>query len=271
MRSTPAFLLFVLLIPAAVRGQAPTEPVSRADVAVSTGWFTADRPVANNCCSSWSAGLFKGVSAGYYWTDHLKTEGAVASPGETDGYGSSSEPLANGAFGYTSERHRYSGTKFSIAQIYQFGHNSTFHPFVDGGVDVDRERDTIDRYVSTPSAQPQDERTAISIRARAFAGAGFKAYFSERAFFRGEARFAGGPSPKQMTWTAGVGVDFGEGKGRLRAGPPASHAVPRGREPVDVWAGYAAKLKTHTVVDVTPAGCERFTASVVAVDATASC
>ena len=169
-------------------------------------------------------------------------------------------------FRYTSERHRYSGTKFSIAQIYQFGHNSTFHPFVEGGVDVDRERDAIDRYVSTPSAQPQDERTAISIRTRAFAGAGFKAYFSERAFFRGEARFAGGPSPKQMTWTAGVGVDFGQGKGRLRAGPPASHAIPRGREPADVWAGYAAKLKTHTVVDVTPAGCERFTALVVAVD-----
>jgi hypothetical protein len=36
-------LLALLLVPAAVRGQSPAGPVSRADVAVSTGWFAADR------------------------------------------------------------------------------------------------------------------------------------------------------------------------------------------------------------------------------------
>jgi hypothetical protein len=287
MGPTTAVLLFLLLIPTYVHAQSTTDPVSRADVTVSTGWFTADRPVQADCCSSWSAGLFKGVSAGYYWTDHLKSEGAFSAPGQTNAYGSSSERLANGSFRYTSERHSYDGPKFSIAQIYQFGHNSTFHPFVVAGVDVDRERDSIDRYVSTTSIQIEDERTETSIRTRAFAGAGFKAYFTERAFFRGEARFAGGPSPNQMTWTAGVGVDLGGARRQTGpAGRPAavsevepqrlnlrggtsesrSHAVARAHEAPEVWRAYVSRLATGAEVDVTAAGGERFVALFVDAD-----
>jgi hypothetical protein len=266
MRRTPAVLTFLLLVPAALRAQS-TEPVSRADVAVATGWFAADRPVEGSYRSLWSAGLFKGVSAGYYWTDHLKTEASAAAPGTTEGYGSSSQRLANGSFRYTSEHHTYDGVKVSIAQIYQFGHNSTFHPFVVGGVDVDRERDAIERYVSTASALSEDERTAIAIRTRAFAGAGFKAYFSERAFFRGEARFGGGRSPNQMTWTAGVGVDLGGARPLAVADGTAAHKAARGQEPVDVWRDYVSRLRTGAAVDVKAAGNDRFTGKFVAADA----
>jgi hypothetical protein len=264
MQSTAAVFLFLLVLPAAVRGQSAVEPVSRADVAVSAGWFTADRPIEGSCCSSWSAGLFKGVSAGYYWTDHLKTEAAAAVPGTTEAYGGSSERLANGSFRYTSEHHSYDGTKLSIAQVYQFGRNSTFHPFIVAGIDVDRERDTIDRYTSTASIQSEEGRTETSIRTRAFAGAGFKAYFAERAFFRGEARFAGGPSPNQMTWTAGIGVDFGRGR---PAAAPDTRAAPRAPESPDVWRAYASRLQTGSLVDVTPAGSDPFVAAFVAADA----
>jgi hypothetical protein len=42
-----------------------------------------------------------------------------------------------------------------------------------------------------------------------FAATGFKAYFNERAFFRGEARFTPNHDGiNQMIWTAGVGIDF---------------------------------------------------------------
>src|SRR4051812_49800093 len=136
MRCFAAGLALLMFTPAAVRGQTTVQPVSPVDVAVSTGWFAADRQVAGNCCSLWSAGLFKGVSAGYYWTDHLKTEASAATPGTTESYGSFSERLATGSFRYTLEHHRYDGLKLSIAQIYQFGHNSTFHPFIVGGVDL---------------------------------------------------------------------------------------------------------------------------------------
>jgi hypothetical protein len=72
-------------------------------MAVSTGWFAAGRSIAATCCSSRSGGLFKGVSGGVYWADHLKTEATVAAPGTTEGYGNSSEPLANGSDRFTDE------------------------------------------------------------------------------------------------------------------------------------------------------------------------
>jgi hypothetical protein len=265
MRRSSAAFVVLLLIPAVVRGQSPPS-VSRADVAVSAGWFAADREGEGGCCGVWSPGLFKGVSGGYYWTDHLKTEATVAAPGATEGYTFFSERLANGSSRYTSEQHRYDGTKFSIAQTYQFGRNSTFHPFVTAGLDVDRERDAIDRYTSTASSAVETERVETAIRTRAFAGVGFKAYFSERAFFKGEARFAGRRRPDQMTWTAGVGVDLGGRELPGAAVETPSHAVPRGREPVDVWRGYASQLTIGALVDVTPAGSGRFVAELRAVD-----
>ena len=267
MRHTVAVFVLVFLAPAAARGQSSTEPVSRADVAVSTGLFTADRSIDGSCCSSWSAGLFKGASAGYYWTDHLKTELAIAAPGTTEGYGSFSQSLVNGSFRFTSERHSYDSTKLSIAQTYQFGRNSTFHPFVAGGVDIDREADTIERYISAPSLQSEDERVETSVRYRAFAGVGFKAYFSERAFFKGEARFAAGRRADQMTWTAGVGVDLGEHGRDGAAEDTRSHDAPRAQEPTEVWRGYASQLKTGALVDVRLAGEDRFTAALVTADA----
>jgi opacity protein-like surface antigen len=267
MQCTTAVLLSTLLAPAVARAQSPVEPLVKADVAASTGWLAADQSIEGSCCSWWSSGLYKGVSAGYYWTDHLKTEAGVANPGTTEAYGSFSERLANGTVRYTSERHRYEGTTFSIAQIYQYGRNATFHPFVIGGVEVERERDTIDRYVSTSSTGSETEHIETSMRTRAFAGAGFKAYFSDRAFFRGEARFAGGQSPVQMTWTAGVGVDLGGARGPAAAPEArAPRAAPRGAEPPDVWRAYVSRLPTGSLIDVTPAGSERFIAALVAVD-----
>ena len=253
MRTTTAIFLFLLLVPAAVRGQSPAGPVSRADVAVSAGWFAEDRSSEGTCCLPWSAGLFKGVSAGYYWTDHVKTEVAFASPGTTEGYDAFSERLANGSYRYTSEHHRYDGTKFTIGQVYQFGRNETFHPFLIGGVDVERERDVIERYVSTAPIPSDDQHTAISTRTKAFAGAGFKAYFSERTFFRGEARFAS-RSPHEMTWTAGVGVDLGGGRRPASSDVTPRGAVARSREPVEVWRAYVSQLEIGAVVDVAATG-----------------
>jgi len=94
MHCSATVLLFLLLVPAAVRGQSPVEPVTRADVAISTGWVAENRSIDDgSCCSSWSSGLFKGVSAGYYWTDHLKTEAGVGDPGTTEAYGTVTERL----------------------------------------------------------------------------------------------------------------------------------------------------------------------------------
>jgi outer membrane protein with beta-barrel domain len=271
MRVVPLLLVAGVLSPALAAAQPAPPPVSRLDLTVSTGWFAADRNASSDCCNSgWSAGLFKGVAAGFYWTDHLKTEIGFAAPGSTEGYGFSSRVLPNGLTSYTSEDHHIDGTKVSIAQIYQFGRNSTFHPFIVGGADIDREHDTIERFTSSSSSShTTDTRIETSIRARAFAGTGFKAYFSDRAFFRGEARFAGGRQHGgQMTWTAGVGVDLGGGSGtKTTVAEAAPHSTPRSQEPLDVWRNYTSGLKTGAVVDVKAAGSDSFIAELVAADA----
>lgn len=264
MRLTVAFLVLLILAPAA-SGQSPTTPLTplvRADLAASAGLFTADRKTIEACCSSssWSAGLFKGAGAGLYWTDHLKTEAEVAFPGQTQSYNYFSERIAANQYRYTQEKHSYSDRRVSLAQVYQFGRNATFHPFVLGGVDVDRERETVERYVSTPAGRIDEIRSdATTTRARPFAGVGFKAYMSERAFFRGEIRVAGkNGRADQLVWKAGVGIDF----------PSRRSAAVRAAEPVDRWRAYAGRLQAGSLVSVAIAGGERFQADFLSADST---
>src|SRR5438045_421983 len=151
MRRATYILVLLAALPAIAHAQPASGPasgpLSRADIAASVGWFAADRAAPGDCCSSWSSSLFRGVSGGYYWTDHLKTQIEIAAPGPTEGYGVESQLLPNGRFTYTYDEHAYRDTRLSIAQAYQFGRNAMFHPYVLAGVDVDRERDDTSRSV----------------------------------------------------------------------------------------------------------------------------
>ena len=272
MRQCVSVLVMLMLLPSAAHSQPAATPLPRVDVAAATGWFAADRSIrGDGCCSSWSSSLFKGVSGGYYWTEHLKTEVELAAPGPTEGYTVRSERLASNLFRYFSEEHRISADRVSLSQAYQFGHNSSFHPFVRAGVDIDRERDDIERHVQTGGVFEEQHSIASDTRIRPFAGVGFKAYFNERAFFRGEARFSPSRgSIDQMAWTAGVGIDLGGRRRTTRAvadsTPPAPDKSLRAPEPIDRWRDYAAKLRTGDRVDVATAGGKRLVADLVAVD-----
>jgi Outer membrane protein beta-barrel domain len=272
MRHRASVLVVLVFLPSAVRGQPLSPSLPRVDVAAATGWFAADRSIRGvGCCSSWSSSLFKGVSGGYYWTEHLKTEVELAAPGPTEGYTVLSEQVAVNRFRYISEEHRVSAHTVSLSQAYQFGHNSTFHPFVRAGVDIDRERDDVERRISSGNAFEEQHSVSTDTRFRPFVSTGFKAYFNERAFFRGEARFT--PNHEgldQMAWTAGVGIDLG---GRRRttqvpadASSSARAAPVRAPEPLERWRDYAAHLKIGDRVDVATAGGRRLVADLAAVD-----
>ena len=269
MRLRASVFVALAFLPSVAHGQPAPPPITRVDVAAATGWFAADRSVGDGCCSSWSSSLFKGVSAGYYWTDHLKTEAELAAPGPTEGYTGFSERLASGSYRYTSEEHTITAARLSLSQAYQFGHNAIFHPFVRGGVDIDREHDDIDRHISTNTSQAEEHSATTGTRVRPFTGIGFKAYFTERAFFKGEAKFNFGRSQlNQMAWTAGVGVDLSGRRPPATPGPlteTAPVAQPRG-EGRDVWRAYASLLHIGSVVDVAVAGGSRFTATFASVD-----
>src|SRR5438309_1179472 len=99
----------------------------------------------------------------------------------------------------------------------------------------------LDRHTCISGLRPfETEETSSSnrIRARGFTGAGFKAYVSERAFFKGEMKLDIGQSLNQVTWKAGVGVDLTVPRRAARVSRSAPAAGPRGRETVDVWRAY---------------------------------
>lgn len=185
-------------------------PWSRGDVTASTGFFSANHIVAGESGGpDWSASLFKGLGAGFYWSEHLKTEIEAGWPGTTEAYGYFSTRLPDGSASYTYEEHTFRAFNVSAALLYQFGRNSFFHPFVGTGIQATRERDEIERTTQTSRGPAHtDVGDTIAVRARPFITTGFKAYVSDRAFFRGDVKLDVGNRVEQVVWRAGVGVDF---------------------------------------------------------------
>lgn len=214
-RATLAIMAITLLglasTPATGLCQAPgaTVPRTPIDVTASIGAFGANHQVAGVGGANWSSSLFKGLGIGYYWSDHVKTEIEAAWPGPTEAYGYFPTRLADGTTAFAYDEHSFRTFNLSAGQLYQFGRNSFFHPFAGAGVDVSRERDRNERTTETSRGPARKDITdATVVRARPFVTTGFKAYFSERAFFRGELKLDVGSRVEQMVWKAGFGVDF---------------------------------------------------------------
>jgi hypothetical protein len=186
----------------------PPAPLARGDVAASTGFIGtthAEAPIYNR----WANSGLGDISGGFYWTDHLKTEIDLLRAGEATAYGSE---RAGSPGSYVQLTHHYRSGVFAAGQSYQFGRNAFFHPFVTAGVSVDRERQSHERTVYLSSAGravlPTEIRTETRVRARPFVATGFKAYFSERGFFRTDLKLDIQSGVEQVAWKAGFGVDF---------------------------------------------------------------
>jgi len=215
-------LAVALLLPGLARAQVPgpgiPPPTMPAwDAAGSVGWFNV-RTVAivhSDRYSSWKPLLVGTLSAGRYWTENVKTEIDVGLTTEisTTNY----EP-------YDPEVHfgccqtRTDSThlvKVSVGQVYQFGHNSRFHPFVGAGIDLDiarvrsvRPEQRVWPYSGSSGSVPERRAESTTRTPRAFAVAGFKAYVSRRAFFRNDVRISAGKALHQFSVRIGFGVDF---------------------------------------------------------------
>jgi hypothetical protein len=206
-------MALVLLSPGGVVAQS-RPPVARADFTVATGAFGKrheERPRDDRFTSTAVGELIGGL----YWTDHLKTEMAVAWTGEASRFDQELLPGSLARLFYFENKYR--SLVASAAQSYQFGRNAFFHPFVTAGIDVDRERYTKDRpaqssFVGGPQPHtiviPASKTTETRVQTRPFAGVGFKGYLSRGGFFRTDLKvgFAGGV--EQITWRAGFGADF---------------------------------------------------------------
>ena len=190
----------------------------RADAHVAAGWQNLHKPQPQPSYNDWlNAILYGGAGAGWYWTDHLKTQidigaGTRGHQYRTDQFVIDRMPA------YASSRVAIRETTVSVSQQYQFFHNQWFHPHVGAGVEAVRETSTEEyqpvvifdnatrssRVVSAAHTTGPERR----VFARAFGEGGFKAYMTPRAFFIGDMRVMFRSGIDEVLFRAGFGFDF---------------------------------------------------------------
>jgi hypothetical protein len=166
---------------------------------------------------NFEGGFFGAASAGWYWTENLKSE--VEFSARTTGRIWVTEPIAfNGGQTYFPTDKRFSRQTIAIGQQYQFFHNAWFHPHLGAGANFTFERSTLHRAagsvydpVTRTSRLVSPERTEpthTDFRVNPFVEAGFKAYMTPRTFFRSDLRVAFHHGVDDVVTRFGFGFDF---------------------------------------------------------------
>jgi hypothetical protein len=167
--------------------------------------------------SSWADSLFGGPSMGWYWTDHLKTEIDAGAGTTASAY--ASEPLViNGRTSYSFIDSSVTRRAAGISQHYQFFRNAWFHPYVGAGATITWQRVTerigpvfiYDEASRTSRVVSPERREGphTQVLWRPHVGTGFKAYMTQRAFFRSDLRVSLGHGVEDLAVRFGFGVDF---------------------------------------------------------------
>jgi hypothetical protein len=194
-------------------------PVSRADTHFVIGWqnLNKEQP-GSQSFNNWVNGIvYGGAGAGWYWTDHLKTQ--VDFGAGTEGDQHRYEPIVgNGQTVSVSSLFRVRQQSLAVSQQYQFFRNQWFHPHVGAGIDIARETTTeqysaifvfdsatrTSRQLEPPRNEGPDHRTI----ARPFAEVGFKAYMTRKAFFTADTRLMYRKGLDEVLFRLGFGIDF---------------------------------------------------------------
>jgi hypothetical protein len=223
MRTFTLAIGAVLLVSgtAAAQTEAPAASVPRADFHAVIGWQNLRQDAGSDSFetfNNWTNGIFYGgAGAGWYWTEHIKTQVDVGAGTLGRGY-RYRQLTINGL--PTSETSRIAIRQHSVAvsQQYQFFRNQWFHPHLAVGLDIARETRReefqpvfiFDQVARTTRqvAPARVEGPSHDTILRPFGEVGFKAYMTRRAFFTGDTRlmFRGGID--EVLFRIGFGVDF---------------------------------------------------------------
>ncbi len=197
----------------------PPSPIARWDVTGTLGWFNANKSDASReSYNDWyNSSLYGGLGVGWYWTDHHKTELDFGATTGGDIY-ATTRVVVDRQVTYTTSRLLFDTRRLTLAQHYQAFRNAWFHPHVAAGIDLTWEttREQRDPTIiwDEVTRTPREVLPARTIApdqesiVRPFAAAGFKAYMTQRAFFRSDLRltFKGGVDEALLRF--GFGMDF---------------------------------------------------------------
>jgi hypothetical protein len=207
----------VILLGIAQNTWAQSPRVIHGDATGTIGWLAVDThstgPYDRN---DWVDSFFGAVSAGWHWTDNLKTE--IDFGGSTDSRVFRTQPVTiAGRSTLQTIQSRFKQQTLGFSQQYQFFHNVWFHPHVAAGVNLTwtRQRDEpgqiyfYDPVTGTSRLEPRSAGTQrTSLRANPLIAVGYKAYLSDRAFFRNDLRVAFNGGPTDTVLRLGFGFDF---------------------------------------------------------------
>lgn len=212
-------LLAAVLAGSVGEASAQSEPrLTRGDFAGTIGWLSASTPSSGPYDDeNWVSSFFGAASAGWHWTDHLKTE--VDFGAGTNARAFRGEPITfDGRITYVTTASRFARRTLGISQQYQFFHNAWFHPHLAAGANLTWERRTDDigpiflyddvARTSRVVAPERTEGPRTSVTVRPFVAAGFKAYMTQRTFFRSDLRVAFRGGPDETVLRLGFGFDF---------------------------------------------------------------
>ena len=186
--------------------------ITQADVAGSIGWLNVDKSGLSNNQSSndwYNRSVYGGASAGWYWTDHLKSEveAGVSSRASLLVY---AVDFVNGSPITHYSRYSFGTTRLGVSQQYQFLRNAWVHPFVGAGIDVIWEQmDRTDEFYPLQGGRGGGTfPRQTDVLTRPFLTLGLKGYFSSRAFVRTDVKLLFDNSVDEALFRFGLGVDF---------------------------------------------------------------
>jgi hypothetical protein len=222
MKRLTVFLAASLLLAAAPPLLAQDQPapprLMRGDISGTVSWVTINKSDVRSY-NDWHSQFGVSGGAGWYWTDHHKTQVEFAATTAASVY--SSEPFVVGPQQQTfvTTVRSYESQRVSLTQLYQFRRNEWVHPFLGAGLDIVREQssgrdDPIFWYdpIARQSRLARDSvryGTQSEIAARAVLTAGVKAYFSRKVFALTDLRVAVSSHRAEDTqWRFGLGADF---------------------------------------------------------------
>jgi hypothetical protein len=208
-----ALLLALAAAPATAQDRTP---LARADVAATAGLLTINKTEFDSYNRRHGEAFFT-LGAGWYWTDHLKTDVEIGASTETRTY--RAVPIdIGGQQQIAATSVRFHSNRVALVQHYQFRRNEWFHPSVGGGIDVVRERYSLTDepiyFYDQATRQSRVLRDAVAhgdedeVTVRALATSGFKAYVSPRSFFLGDLRVTFTSRAEDILLRFGFGVDF---------------------------------------------------------------
>jgi hypothetical protein len=195
-----------------------TPAVIRGDAAGTIGWLAADSHSSGEFNhGNWINSLYGAGSAGWHWSDNLKTEVDFGAGTEARVF-RPEQAVIDGHPTYYTVESRFSRRTLGVSQQYQFFHNVWFHPHVALGANFTWQRETdqpepiyiYDAVTQQSRFLPRirSDSTRTSLQVNPFLALGYKAYVSERAFFRNDLRIAFRSGIDETTLRIGLGFDF---------------------------------------------------------------